>query len=243
VSDAADLLPDDDSFVQTAIQGLRVPTHLPDFWDQLAAHLDDAFDEMTAEGRMAALVVVPDLAVPEPSPHHVEDPWPEPEHEPQPAAAAAPVSDPGFDLFGPVDEPVYEDDDEYEEDPADAAAAYDPAYDEPTRPVATAPRHRRDPLQARRSQVFVAAPTGGAPAPRRLAAAAQVHQDSAVVPMSLRRASNLVLLALAILAAVMAIVAGLTLVHQRSVAGPSTPSEHAAQVQGQPAPTPPDLAA
>jgi hypothetical protein len=202
----ADLLPDDDSFVRTAIQGLRVPTHLPDFWDQLAWHLDDALDEMTDQGLMEFAMrstPVADLAAPEPSPHHVEDPWPEPEPE--------------VDLFAPVDEPVYEDDDD--EAP---------------------PPPRREPLRAR-DQVFVDAPTAVAAAPKRMATAApRFRHDPAVVPMSLRRASNAVLLALAVLAAVLAVVAGLTLVHQRSDAGPATPSEQASHTSDPAAPALPD---
>jgi hypothetical protein len=209
----ADLLPDDDSFVRTAIQGLRAPTHLPDFWDQLAWRLDDALDEMTDQGLMEFAerdAPAPDLA--EPEPHHVEDPWPEPvESE--------------IDLFGPVDEPVYDDED-------DAAGE----------PVAPRPPARRAPLRAR-DQVFVDAPTAAAPAPRRMAGRpARVQQDRAVVPMSLRRASNAVLLVLALLAAVLAVVAGLTLVRQRSEAGSSTPSEQASDTPDPAAPALPDLA-
>ena len=133
-----DLLPDDDSFVRTAIQGLRVPVHGPDFWDRLAGQLDDAADDLVAQGLMEEVLrsaLVADLAQPEPSPHHVEDPWPEPE-----VVGRAAEPDLQVDLFGPVDEPVYED--EYEEDLADEAAAYDPTYDEPD---AREPMGRRTP--------------------------------------------------------------------------------------------------
>jgi hypothetical protein len=212
----ADLLPDDDSFVRTAIQGLRVPTHLPDFWDQLAWRLDDALDEMTGQGLMefAVPAAAPDLAVPEPSPHHVEDPWPEVEPEPE------------VDLYGPVDEPVYDDEDD------DELVAARP----PEAPARRAPLRAREP-------VFVDAPTAVAPRPQRMAGRpGRVHHDRAVVPMSLRRGSNAVLLALAVLAAAMAVVAGLTLVRQRSEGSAPAPSEQASHGVDLAAPAPPDLA-
>ena len=99
-----DLLPDDDSFVRTAIQGLRVPGHGPDFWDRLAGQLDDAADDLVSQGLMEEVLrsaLLPDLADPEPRPHHVEDPWPEPE-----VARARRPGRPQADPFGPVDEPV-----------------------------------------------------------------------------------------------------------------------------------------
>jgi hypothetical protein len=224
---AADLLPDDDSFVRTAIQGLRVPPHLPDFWDHLAHGLDDAFDEMAAAGLMEGSLreaPVPDLAEPEPSPHHVEDPWPEPAHDPHPEPFADRFAEAAVDLFAPVDEPVYEDDDEYEEDRADEAAAYDPAYDEPV---------DLEPPRSRGPRIFVDAPAAATPTGgRHVAAPRRAHHDRAVVPMSLRRTSNAVLLAVALLAAVMAVVAGLTLVRQRSEDGAPPPSEQASEAAG-----------
>ena len=88
-----DLLPDDDSLVRTALRGLRVPAHHPDFWDQLAWQLDDANDEMTQQGLMEetlrAALLEPELAAPEPSPHHVEDPWTDSEEAVAAAHAAA----------------------------------------------------------------------------------------------------------------------------------------------------------
>lgn len=233
-----DVLPDDDSFVRAAIIGLRVPSHGPDFWDQLAWHLDDAADELTAQGVMqdpfrSALSTDPDL-LPEPEPHHVEDPWPEPQGAPRraplvaaPAAeeAAAPELD---DLFAPVAEPVY--DDEHDDDLADEAAAYDPTYDEPRDPAARRPdltlvrplgpdlTEEPPPPGSRRPlrQVHVEAPAAEAPAPR-------VRHDRATVPGALRKTSNAVLLAVAVLAVVVAAYAGLTLVKQRSDAAAPAP--------------------
>ena len=205
-----DLLPDDDSFVRTAIQGLRVPVHGPDFWDRLAGQLDDAADDLVAQGLMEEVLrsaLVADLAQPEPSPHHVEDPWPEPE-----VVGRAAEPDLQVDLFGPVDEPVYED--EYEEDLADEAAAYDPTYDEPD---AREPIGEEDPRDLTRQWT-----------PAALAPTSRIRHDRAVVPRSLRRTSNAVLLALALLAAVLAVVAGLTLVHQRSDSASPVSSKQAA---------------
>jgi hypothetical protein len=201
-----DLLPDDDSLVRTAIRGLRVPAHHPDFWDQLAWQLDDAADEMVQQGLMEetlrAALLEPDA--PEPTVHHVEDPWTESEEEAAAAHAAALAghAHASMDLYAPVAGP-------------DAAAA--PAPVTPEAPAALeAHEPRRAPLRAS-TRVFVDAPPGAAGAPR-------VRHDPAVVPHALRRASNAVLLALVVAAAVLAVVAGLALVHSRSDAGPSTPT-------------------
>jgi hypothetical protein len=183
-----DLLPDDDSLVRTAIRGLRVPAHHPDFWDQLAWQLDDAADEMIQQGRMEetlpAALLEPELAAPEPSAHHVEDPWTEPEEEVIAAHAAA---------LALHERPAPE--------VASAADLHPP---------------RREPLRAT-TKVFVEAPEVPATPPR-------MRHDDAVVPHSLRRASNLVLLAVAVAAAVLALVAGLALVHARSDAGSPSPT-------------------
>jgi hypothetical protein len=214
------LTPDDDSFVRAAIQGLRVPGHHPDFWDQLAWQLDDAADEMASEGLLQRApevpLIEPELAEPEPSPHHVEDPWTDSEAAAAAAHAAA-VAGHGheaLDVYGPAAEPVYEDDDEE----LAVAAATRP------QPRATAPRTpdhpaRREPLRAGSPRVFVEAPVAAfAPAPR-------VRHDAAVVPASLRRASNAVLLAVVVVAAVVAVMAGLALVRQRSNSGAPAPTE------------------
>jgi hypothetical protein len=189
-----ELLPDDDSLVRTAIRGLRVPGHHPDFWDQLAWQLDDAADEMIEQGLMEetlrAALLEPELAAPEPSAHHVEDPWTATEDETIAAHAAA------LALHERPAAPAPE-----------AAVAGEAAEAHPP---------RREPLRAT-TKVFVAAPeTAAAPA--------RVRHDAAVVPHSLRRASNLVLLAVAVAAAVLALVAGLALVHSRSDAGSPTPA-------------------
>jgi hypothetical protein len=188
-----DLLPDDDSLIRTALRGLRVPPHHPDFWDQLAWQLDDAADEMA----------LPELADPEPSPHHVEDPWTDTE-EAAAAAHAAAVAGHGheaMDLYAPV-----------------AAAA--PAVDLTS--VADHPP-RREPLRAT-TRVFVDAPAA-APAPAAGAArAARIGHDAAVVPRSLRSASNAVLLAVVVVGALIALLAGLALVHSRSDAGSPSPT-------------------
>ena len=88
-----ELLPDDDTLVRTAVRGMRVPAHHPDFWDQLAWQLDDAGDEMAQQGLMEealrAALLEPELAAPEPSPHHVEDPWTDTEEAAAAAHAAA----------------------------------------------------------------------------------------------------------------------------------------------------------
>ena len=88
------------------------------------------------------------------------------------------------------------------------------------------------PAGAERVRAFTPGPTS----PR---AEAVVRHDAAVVPQSLRRSSNAVLLAIAVAAAVVALVAGLTLVRQRSDAGGPTPSDEptqpAAAVVGAPA--------
>jgi hypothetical protein len=179
-----DLLPDDDSLVRTAIRGLRVPAHHPDFWDQLAWQLDDAADEMAQQGLMEeappSALLEPELAEPEPRPHHVEDPWTDTEE----AAVAAHAA---------------------------AVATHEPP------PVVPAVEHppRREPLRAT-TRVFVEAPS--APA------AGRVRHDPAVVPRSLRSASNAVLLAVVVVAAVVALLAGLALVRSRSDAGSPSPS-------------------
>ena len=59
-----------------------------------------------------------------------------------------------------------------------------------------------------------------------------VRHDPAVVPRSLRRTSNAVLLAVALVAAIVAMVAGLSLVRQRSDTGGSPPPAEAPQTVG-----------
>lgn len=86
--------PDDDSFVTTAIQGLRVPAHNPDFWDHLAWQLDDAADEMLAEGMLRTVIprarsAAPRAAAP-PAPAPVAAPAPA--VRPEPVAAPEPVT-------------------------------------------------------------------------------------------------------------------------------------------------------
>jgi hypothetical protein len=113
-------------------------------------------------------------------------------------------------------------------------AAPEPQPEPEPAPAPAAPAHppRRAPLRARppahagpaagpqRVRAFVDAPAPSAPKPKLV-----VHHDAAVVPHSLRRSSNAVLLAIAVVAAVVALVAGVTLVRQRSETGGPSPSE------------------
>ena len=135
-----------------------------------------------------------------------------PVRAPAPVRVAAPEPEPA-----PVPEPAPEAVVEPEPVPV-AAAAVHPPRREPLR--ARPPAHAAPAGEGERVRAFVPAPE--APTTKRRPV---VHHDAAVVPHSLRRSSNAVLLAVAVVAAVVALVAGLTLVRQRSDAGGPSPTE------------------
>jgi hypothetical protein len=195
--------PEDDSFVTTAIRGLRIPAHNPDFWDHLAWRLDDAADEMVAEGLLEAVMprVRTRAAARAPLPVDIEGPddaWPEPEPDLAPAPPPPPAPEPEVDLFGPIAEP-------------DGAPVTE-AFVFPSQGEAHAARTA--PLRAGRPRVLVDAPSSAPLAAHR--AEPVVQHDPAVLPQAVRSRTNAALVALAVLAAVVAVVAGLTLVRQRS---------------------------
>jgi hypothetical protein len=203
--------PDDDAFVTTAIQGLRVPSHKPDFWDQLAWRLDDAADELVSEGLLQAVMprsrsVTPRHAAPAAPPEPVDidapaDAWVEADR------------DPYGPIVGPIDDPFAAP----PEEPATVAVAR-------VAPIAAPHEPRRTPLRSGTARVLVDAPTAATPGPARMAEPV-IHHDPAVLPATLRRTSNALLVALAVAAAVVAVMAGLTLVKQRNDASAPTPSE------------------
>jgi hypothetical protein len=164
---------------------------------------------------------------------------PLPQHLPQAAAPAPQTAEADEDPFGPIVD--HADGKERDLEP-DAPTAPRHA----ARPPA-APGHRGLPAHdAPREQVFIpaaaAATTAAALAGRGVRGVADplakltVRHDPATMPRSMRRTSNAVLLGLAVLALVVALVAGLSLVRQRSdSSAPPAPATSADQPVEEPA--------
>jgi hypothetical protein len=194
--------PVDDAFIRTAIRGLRAPDHHPAFWSELAGELDAAQRVLVAQGHLVA---------PPEQPLVVQLPEARPERAPARPRTEQPrrrTEQPRRQVH--VAAPTAA---------APADTAPHPPRREPLR--AGAPAHAA-PAAAERIRAF----GPGAPAAPRPKLV--VDHDPAVVPQSLRRSSNAVLLAIAAAAATIALVAGLTLVRQRSDDGGAPPAEQPA---------------
>jgi hypothetical protein len=113
------------------------------------------------------------------------------------------------------------------------ARAADPTLVRPRRqPLRAAPPAHVAPADAPRVRAFGPDPSGWAHPGTPTVPEVVVRHDPAVVPRSLRRTSNAVLLAVAIAAAVVALVAGLSLVRQRADNAGPAPTPEAPQAVG-----------
>ena len=203
-----ELAPDDDAFIRTAIRGLRPPEHHPAFWGELEGELDTVDGALAAEGRRAAPA---ERAGPQPPaepivvqlPEAPPDPAPEPT-ERRNRRSTWPLRTPPTRRAASRSGPA----------PPPTPLRRGPSGSGPSGPVW--PRARAPGPPAR---------SGSAGTRPKLV----VHHDPAILPESLRRTSNAILLAVATLAAVVALLAGLTLVRQRSDAGGVPPTEQPSQ--------------
>jgi hypothetical protein len=200
--------PEDDAFVRTAIRGMRPPDHHPDFWDALAGRLDAA-EERAAHSESVEAVFGP------PGSLDAEALRPKARERARPAHRAAdhaPRRAPLRAVPAPAAPPT--------QVHIDAPSAAVPA-------VAAAADAVREPAFR---PAAIAATTAAAIAGKGVRsvdplAKLTVRHDAATLPHTMRRASNAVLVALALVAVVVAVVAGLSLVRQRSEDGAPVPLE------------------
>lgn len=219
--------PPDDAFVRTAIRGMQIPDHDPDFWDRLAGGLDDVDEELELEqGRLGAVGAPGALDGFDDEgagagragghrPRHVAQAR---AHRRAPLRAApAPVVDGGG-----------------HRPPDDRAVRAGGAAGVPGTGWVQGQVHVEAPT-ASVPAASAARPTGGGGRTVVRAVADPlsrftIEHDPATLPRAMRRGSNAVLLALALVAVVVVLVAGLSLVRQRSDSGATVPQEEPTSV-------------
>ena len=200
--DPADL-PPDDAFVRTAIRGMQTPDHHEEFWSRVAGVLDQVDDGRPFDGAdpIGAPGSLDALSNERPAARHTASrPARRASHPPRRAPLRAAPP------------------------PRTPALAGQVHIDAPTARVPAA------------AAAFAGASAGaaaGAAAVRKVAdplSKLRIEHDAATLPFSMRRTSNAVLLAVALAAVVVSVLAGLSLVRQRSESGAPTPVQQSAEV-------------
>jgi hypothetical protein len=191
--------PEDDAFVRTAIRGMRPPEHEPSFWDRLAGELDAAEDARGVASVFGPPGSLEELPAPRPrARERTRSTHRAPEHPPRRAPLRATPSGEVAIDAPTAAVPAAA------AAPAARAAAQLPVHPAPARPIPARVR-AVDPMAGMR-----------------------VRHDPSTLPASMRRASNVVLLTIALAAVLVALIAGLSLLRSRSDSGAPAGSPSAA---------------